>query len=288
MKHKLLSDFLEVSINFFGAEIESVKNKNGLEFMWQGRKEVWPRHAPVLFPVVGKLKDNSFVYNSTSYSLGQHGFARDLGFKLIATNSSSCVFELSSDAKTKEKYPFDFVFQIKYELVNSTLTTQYKIINPGQKTLFFSVGAHPGFNCPLLQSEQFEDYSLEFESSTYRVTELNNGLRKESKKELTLPNHKLYLTQELFDNDALVFENYQIGKISLCSEKSAHKITLECANWPYFGIWSKKRSGAFVCLEPWHGVADLETTDKDFTQKEGILKLKGQKQFACSFSLTFA
>lgn len=287
MKQVLISDKLTVEINFAGAEISSIKNKNGLEFIWQAKKEVWPRHAPVLFPIVGKLKDNQFIFKDKSYTLGQHGFARDHEFKLITANESHCVFELRSDANTKEIYPFDFFFQIKYELLGNKLITHYKVINPSEKTIFFSVGAHPGFKCPLAEGESFEDYFLKFESSDYQLTELNDGLRKESKTPLHLPTNKLTLSKELFNKDALVFENLQINTIALCSGKSAHKITMHCENWPYFGIWSKKGSDEFICLEPWYGIADLEASTHDLQKKDGILTLEAQKQFDCSFSVSF-
>ena len=287
MLTQLNSPLLTVSINSSGAEISSVKNKSGLEFMWQAKKEIWPRHAPVLFPIVGKLKDNEFLFRDRSYTLGQHGFARDRDFELVKSNNFSCTFQLQSDTKSKEVYPFDFIFQIKYELKENKLITSYKIINPSDVPIFFSIGAHPGFNCPLLETENFEDYFLEFESSDFSITELNNGLKTITKRELLLKNHKLQLTKHLFDEDALVFENNQINKITLCSSKSIHKIGMECKNWPYFGVWSKKGGAAFVCLEPWYGIADSETTSKNISAKEGIISLEPQNEFNCSFSITF-
>lgn len=287
MLTQINSPLLSVSINSLGAEIFSVKNKNGLEFIWQAKKEIWPRHAPVLFPIVGKLKEDEFLFEGKSYKLGQHGFARDLDFDLIESNTSSCTFQLVSDTKSKEKFPFDFIFQIKYELRENKLSISYKISNPSKEPIFFSVGAHPGFKCPLLETENFEDYFLEFESSDFIITELNNGLRKKSKSDLVFKNDKLFLSKELFDKDALVFENNQISKISLCSVKSKHKISMECTDWPYFGIWSKKGCAEFVCLEPWYGIADEENTTKDFIQKIGIIVLEAQKEFNCSFSISF-
>jgi len=288
MKHKLLSDTLEVHVNFLGAEIESVKNKSGLEFIWQANKEVWPRHAPVLFPIVGKLKDNSFTYNSRVYELGQHGFARDYAFELIAGDHRYCTFQLRPDIKSKKNYPFDFIFQITHSLNGNKLVTTYTILNPFTEVLFFSVGAHPGFNCPLLPTESFENYYLEFESSSLQLSELNNGLRTPNRKELGLNKNRLYLSETLFDKDALVFENSQINKICLRSEKSSHKISLECINWPYFGIWSKKGCREFICLEPWQGIADRETASGDLARKDGIIQLQPKKEFTCSFSISFA
>jgi galactose mutarotase-like enzyme len=287
MKSVLQSPKITAVVNFFGAEICSIKNAEGLEFIWQGNKDIWPRHAPVLFPIVGKLKDNAFKFNNSTFSLGQHGFARDMEFSLLDQTQNSCTFELRSCDQTKKAFPFDFVFQINYTLDQNTLVTNYKVLNPSAETIYFSVGAHPGFNCPLLPTEKFEDYYLQFETSSPNITELNGGLRSASKKPLKLTDKKLAITANLFDNDALVFEDSQINQISLCSAKSNHKISLSCKNWPYFGIWSKKGNTDFVCLEPWYGIADIETTKSQFTNKEGIIQLAPKMEFNSSFSLTF-
>ncbi len=287
MQKQLVSSQLKVTINSFGAELCSVKNNNNLEFIWQANKAIWARHAPVLFPIVGKLKDNFFVYENIKHELSQHGFARDLDFKLIQDSSNSCTFELTSNPETLEKFPFEFVFQINYLLLENNLITSYKVINPSNKPLFFSVGAHPGFNCPLLPNESFTDYYLEFEKNTYDLTELDNGLRTDVKKNLTLTDNKLVLNADVFNKDALVFENSQINKVSLCSSKSAHKVTLESTDWPFFGIWSKKGSEDFVCLEPWYGIADATTTNNELVKKDGIIELAPNTEFNCSFSILF-
>lgn len=287
MQIHLQSTQLKIAINSLGAELCSIKNINSIEFIWQASPSVWPRHAPVLFPIVGKLKDDFFCYNNKKHELSQHGFARDLDFELKEADADSCTFELKQTNKTKINFPFDFTFQIKYLLLENTLVTKYAVFNPSNEPIFFSVGAHPGFNCPLLPNETFEDYYLEFEKEEFSQTLLNNGLRFDTKKSLIFPNKKLSLNKELFSNDALVFENKQVNCISLCSSKSNHKITLKCTNWPYFGIWSKKGSGEFVCLEPWYGVADSHHSNNEVTKKEGIIELASQTEFVCDFALIF-
>ncbi|MCC6371608.1 MAG: aldose 1-epimerase family protein [Bacteroidia bacterium] len=287
MKTTLTSNELTVEIKAHGAELCSIKNKQGTEFLWQASPDVWPRHAPVLFPVVGKLKNNAFSYNNNSYSLGQHGFARDKAFHLIESSDQRCTFELLSNADTKKVFPFDFIFRIHYALTQNVLVTSYQVINSGTEQLLFSVGAHPGFNCPLSANETFEDYYLEFENNQYQLTELLEGLRLEGTRQLHLSNQQVPLSKNLFDKDALVFEGGQINSVSLCSSKSLHKIKLNCANWPYFGIWSKKGCRQFVCLEPWYGIADNNNSNGNLLQKDGILKLAPKSEFSCDFSLEF-
>lgn len=287
MTVELSSSLLTVKINSFGAEVCSVKNKLGLEFMWQAGKDVWARHAPVLFPIVGKLKDNVYSYNGKTYSLPQHGFARDMEFELISSEKNTCTFELKSSEQTKAKFPFGFVFQIIYHLNDSVLTTTYKINNTSGETGYYSVGAHPGFVCPLNENESFEDYYLEFETNTLNRTLLNDGLISEKESVLTLKENKLPLSSTLFDSDALVFQNNQINTISLCSSKSSRKITMECSGWPFFGIWSKKGCSEFVCLEPWYGIADEVNTPGEIASKKGIIALKAHEDFSCHFLVRF-
>ncbi len=287
MTTALHSKNFSVVINSFGAEVQSVKDNNSIEYIWQGNKAVWGRQAPVLFPIVGKLRDNSFVFENQNYELPQHGFARDMEFIQISKNIDSCSFRLASNNQTKKKYPFDFIFEIKYVLTVNTLTTFYTIKNPSKKPIHFSVGAHPGFNCPLLPNETFEDYYLEFETTDFKLTALDNGLRKVLKNKLKLQNNRLPLSDSLFNNDALVFENNQINSISLLSNKSDRKITLNCKNWPFFGIWSKKGNNQFICLEPWFGIADSIDTNQLITTKKGIINLNPLSEFNCSYSVSF-
>jgi galactose mutarotase-like enzyme len=287
MQESLKSHQLSLLINHAGAEVCSVKNNTGTEYIWQARAGTWPRHAPVLFPVVGKLKDNRFRYLGKTYELGQHGFARDMLFSVIEKTPSSCTFELRANEKTRPNFPFDFVFRIHYLLHGNALTTRFEVGNPSGEILYFSVGAHPGFNCPLNEEENFEDYYIEFEHDSFIQTSLHEGLRSDNRKVMPLSGEKLFLSDTLFNDDALVFENHQINSVTLASVKTGSRVKLICDNWPYFGIWSKKGCREFVCLEPWFGIADHKNTGSDLTLKDGIIALEPGKEFACSYSLTF-
>jgi galactose mutarotase-like enzyme len=283
----LLSQYLEVKIKKQGAELCSVTDKKETEFIWQGNKDVWPRHAPVLFPIVGKLKDNRYHFEERSYELPQHGFARDMEFSLLEHQINYCLFRLQSNEETKKKYPFDFDLEIAYELREAELITHYRIRNRSKGKMLFSIGAHPGFNCPLYPDEIFEDYYLEFENGQLIQSKLKDGLISAEKTTLSPVDTKLPLSASLFENDALVFEDSQINKISLRSRKSSGSIILSCAAWPYFGIWTKKGNREFICLEPWHGIADSVSADQKLENKKGIIALDAGKEFECSFSCSF-
>jgi galactose mutarotase-like enzyme len=287
MKTTLRNSELNVAVNFKGAEVCSVKNDKGVEYIWQAKKDVWARHAPILFPIVGKLKDDEFIFEDEPYSLPQHGFARDMDFDLISGEESSCCFRLSSNNETFRKYPFEFDLDVSHSLQRSTLITSYRVKNNSVGAMFFSIGAHPGFNCPLTPGEKFEDYYLEFENSSLQRTLLKEGLISDQKSDLQLKDKKLFLTPELFDQDALVFENSQINRVSLRSSVTSHSISMECKGWPFFGVWTKKGNRNFICLEPWHGIADHVSHDQKLNRKKGIITLPSAGEFKCSFSTSF-
>lgn len=286
MEYKLRSNDLSVTILSKGAEISSLVFKE-IEYIWQADAAVWPRHTPVLFPIVGRLKDNTYHYQNKDYSLSQHGFARDKEFLMIHQTDSEIEFELEHDLETKKIYPFEFRLQIKYQIVDDVLICSYKVINPSDLgEVLFGIGAHPGFRVPLLESEKFTDYSLFFDPTrTFQISDLKDGLLSGTKKELKLTSGELKITKNLFDNDALVFEDRQINSICLKSNLSGKGVELKCEDWPYFGIWSKKGCQEFICLEPWHGITDSAMPYGEFKNKKGIIYLGPKEEFNCSYSV---
>jgi galactose mutarotase-like enzyme len=283
----LKNNDLIIKVNSFGAELNSIfSTKNNIEYIWQANSEIWPRHAPHLFPIVGKLKDGRYFFEDKDYQLPQHGFARDNEFECIEQTETSLTFELKVNDETLKQFPFDFSLKIIYTLIENKLTTDYEIFNPDSNDLYFSVGAHPAFNCPLQEDESFTDYCLIFPNKKELViTTLNEGLIKNDTKTLILNDTKLGVSKSLFDNDAIVLMNSQIEQVSLVSEKTSHGITLKCINWPFFGIWTKKNTEQFICLEPWQGIADAETSDFNFKNKKGIITLSPQEKFNCSYDI---
>jgi len=287
--YHLKNNELTVKVNSFGAELSSVFSiENNIEYIWQAKPEIWPRHAPHLFPIVGKLKDSCYIFLNKNYQLPQHGFARDNEFKCIEQHETSLTFELKASDETLKIFPFDFSLKINYTLIENKLLTNYEVFNPDSSELYCSIGAHPAFNCPLQQDESFNDYSILFpDKKELVINTLHEGLIKNETKTQILNNNKLSVSKSLFDNDALVFMNSQIEKISLVSEKTSHGVTMECFNWPFFGIWTKKNTEYFICLEPWHGIADAESSDFNFKNKTGIMTLAPQEKFYCSFNMIF-
>lgn len=289
MVYELKNNFLSIKINSFGAELCSViSNETATEYIWQADKTIWNRHAPNLFPIVGKLKDGRYTYQNKSYQLPQHGFARDNEFICIENSDSVVIFELTANEKLLTVFPFHFSLQIKYTLVQNNLKVSYSVFNPDNNVLYFSIGAHPAFNCPLSDDEVFEDYELIFPNiNSLSINELNDGLITEQTKTIELHHNRLSVNQQLFDKDALVFTGNQIDEVQLISKKTKKGVALKSLNWPYFGIWTKKQTSQFVCLEPWFGIADSDDATEDFTTKTGIIKLDPEQNFDCEFEMFF-
>lgn len=284
--HTLSNEILEIKIATRGAELQSIYNKQtGLEYMWHAGSE-WPKKSPVLFPVVGGLKNNSYTFNNTSYTLSRHGFAREMDFELINQTNNSLTFSLKENAATLLQYPFAFSFYVKYTLHSNNVNLSYIVENHTEEKLYFSVGAHPAFAVPLTAGTSYEDYFLEFETiDDTPVWPLSaEGLIERNSIPFIKDGRKLPLTKELFLKDALVFKNLLSKKISIKSDKTTHGITVSFDGFPYMGIWAAKNAD-FVCIEPWCGIADSVNTTGKLEDKEGINMLRKGESFERSFGV---
>lgn len=264
------NDQLIAEIAEHGAELISLKSKeHGLEYIWQGDPVYWGRHAPVLFPFVGRLKDDQYVYQGKTYQMGQHGFARDMDFEVIEHGQEMASFILRSTPETLEKYPFDFELVISYELGGDGITVHYQVANTGEKEMFFSIGGHPAFNVPLEEGLSFEDFYLAFSPLKSRLRlPLKGPFIDMDQKTLGQTNTNLALNRELFEQDALVFETRGLNAYAIRSEKSSHSVTLSYKDMPYVGIWSPyPKEAPFVCIEPWCGIADTVNSSGNLMEK---------------------
>jgi galactose mutarotase-like enzyme len=273
-----------------GAELCSIKSKvDGTEYLWQADPSIWNRHAPVLFPIVGKLKDNKTIIEDREYTMGQHGFARDMTFKTIESSSDSVLYLLKSSNTTKEKYPYDFELYIGYKIVDTSIQVSYVVKNTDSKKMFFSLGAHPGFNCPLVDGEEFGDYYLEFNKpELINSINVKDALIEDVKTLLYADKvTKLQVSRGLFRNDAIILENMEATELSLKSTRNGHGVTVSYKGFPYLGIWSKQEDdGTFVCIEPWFGIADAVNSNGVFMEKKGIMELEAGDQFCCSSTIS--
>jgi galactose mutarotase-like enzyme len=286
---ELSSNNIKAYINKKGAELSSFYQINSsIEYVWQADPAIWPWHAPNLFPIVGGLVNNELYVDGNAYSLQRHGFARHSDFVLIESSGSHAIFSLRYNEDTLLSYPYHFEFQLIYHLQDSNLTCTYKVINLESKTIWFSLGGHPAFNAPFFPDEKYEDYFLEFDQDELLLRHHLSaaGYFNNETSSLTLDDKKLWLKPDLFQNDALVFKQLQSREVTLRSKNHTHSLTVSFADFNSLGIWAKPNA-PFVCIEPWLGYADNESSNKaSIQEKEGIVSLLPGHVFEASYSIT--
>jgi galactose mutarotase-like enzyme len=271
---------LTVQINHFGAELFSLKNSENKEFIWEGNPAFWGKHSPILFPIVGTLKNNSFHYKKSEYHLSRHGFARDMEFELIEKSDESAAFSLISSIETKKMYPFDFELQICYSLVENKLNIDYKIINKNDFIMPFSIGAHPAFALP----KPLEKYALLFEHNEILTSyELENDLLSDNFSTIKMIDNQVPLNYSLFEKDALIFKKLESKSITILENQNP-LLRVRFDNFPNLGIWTKGNA-PFLCIEPWFGYSDTVHSTGNILEKEGIQLLETKKSKECNFSV---
>jgi galactose mutarotase-like enzyme len=279
MNVSIENDHLKVRINEKGAELNSVVSKDtGLEYMWSGDPTFWGKTSPILFPIVGSLKKDTYRYKNTSYVLTRHGFARDSAFQIARHVEDAVVFLLSSTPTSREKYPFDFELRIGYKLIHDNLEVSYEVVNKETDFLYFSIGGHPAFKVPLVKGTTYEDHYLQFDKieNSGRWPISSEGLIKDAPVPFLQNSSVLTLTRALFNDDALVFKDLKSDKITIKSETHSHGLDFYFEEFPYLGIWAAKNAD-FICIEPWCGIADSVSHDQQLVSKEGIVKIsKGE------------
>lgn len=288
--NKLENNNLIIETKNNGAELTKIYSKTlKKDFLWNGNSKYWGRHSPILFPIVGRLKDNETIINNKIYNMTQHGFARDMNFNLIEKTQTCLTYKLSSDNETKKYYPYDFDLLISYIIVDSKIDIRWKVLNKGCEDMLFSIGAHPAFNVPFDEKTSIDDYYLKLKSKDGINNYLLDGPFVCSKSKVENL-QSINLNPEIFKNDALIYDN--INEISITSNKSNISISIEFNNFPFVGIWSPyyketKSIAPFICIEPWYGIADAVNSDKNFKNKLGINRLSPNKIFEASYSIKF-
>lgn len=283
----LENDFIKATISSKGAEIHSIVNKaDRTEYIWQANPDVWAFHAPNLFPIVGGLKDNTLNVDGKQYSLGRHGFARHVTYRRIESTPLQAIFEYRYDEESLKVYPYKFEFQVIYYLEEKALRVLYKVINLDAGDIYFSVGGHPAFNVPFTEGSRFEDYYIEFseEEELHTHQSGNDGLLNGQTNLVATQQNRLFLSRDLFVNDALIFKNIKSKSVILKSTKSDKQVKVSYPHFNVLGIWTKG-DAPFICIEPWLGVSDTAGEAKDISEKEGIQKLEKGHVFEIDYMI---
>ena len=280
------NDKLRATFNNLGAELVSLINiETGKEIMWSGNPDFWSGISPVLFPIIGALKNEQYIFDDQTYELPRHGFARRRIFAVKESSENEVVFELTSDEESLKIYPFQFSLEIKYTLAANKLNVDYLVKNLSQKQMYFSLGAHPGFAIDTENGLNYNDYEIAFSNDDeLQIHPLVDNLISNQTQTIDLENKVLPLSYELFSKDALVTTNMRSKELILRNNKNHHKVIFTFSNFPYFGIWAAKNAD-FVCLEPWQGIADLENHNQQLTEKFGILRLEKGEDWTANWAV---
>ena len=268
----LRNDTMTATVAAVGAELCSLKNAEGLELLWQAG-EAWPRHAPLLFPIVGRLKYDELRHGGKIYPMTQHGFARDRRFDWAQREPASCTLLLVDDAATRARYPFAFRLSVTYTLDGADLEVSLEITNRGDEMLPGSIGAHPAFNWPLLPGLAKEDYALVFsQGEPAPIRRLKDGLLRAASEPTPVRGNRLALSERLFDDDAIIMDRPASNSVRYAA-RSGPQVEVSWEGFRELGIWSKPKGAAFLCIEPWHGFASPVDFEGEFQDKPGLMHI---------------
>lgn len=284
---------LEIITTPSGAEFTSIKY-HGEEFLHQGEKVLdsngkvyWKRRAPILFPIVGSLKNNTTIINGEKFEMLQHGFARDMKFDMLKISEREHIYVLKYNQETLKMYPFKFELYVSYLIDNNKLIVKYKVKNLDDKTMFFGIGGHPAFAINLKENK----YRLEFDEKeeNAKFYQLDNGLisykNNYINKSIMSNDKSISIGKDTFTHDAIIMGNLKSKKIRLI-ENNNTRLVLDFTGFKYLGIWSKKNA-PFICIEPWYTTADYTDSNSIFEEKKDNIKLEENEEFECSYSITF-
>lgn len=289
MTFSLKNDNITLEFVAFGGALSSIKDADGLEYLWQGDATYWSGQAPVLFPICGGLRNDQAVLHGQEISMPRHGLVRKHDFEVLEQNDQSITFSIKSSEDMYAQFPYKFELQIRYDLLEQGVRTNYIVKNLDDKTMPFFVGGHPGFNCPLLPDETYEDYYLEFEEvETMSVPEVypDSGLIDVSIRSPFMENSKrLDLDYSLFAKDSVALDQLQSRSVKLLSKKHDKGLQLDFADFPYLILWSTTNKGPFIALEPWSGLSSDPSKSDDFLDKDGVRFVEPGQEDILSFDI---
>jgi galactose mutarotase-like enzyme len=274
------------TISQTGAELKSLADmSSGKEYIWHGDPAWWNGSAPVLFPIVGGLRDGAYTFEGGTYKLGNHGFARASEFSIVREGTDSAELALSSSAKTKESYPFDFRLAVEFSLKRTGMSIRYTVTNTGSRRMYFSIGSHPAFVVPFAGGALENYYVIFDQDESNERWFIKDNLVVADKTEEVFENGRIIsISRTLFDQGALVFKHPRSREFTIKNSLNPRFLKVVTEGAPYLGIWGKP-GGPFVCVEPWHGVADATNASGDLAAKEGILSLEPRGAFNTGYRI---
>lgn len=284
MIHPIENEFLKVSVKSYGCEISSIKSKETeFEYLWQGDEKIWAGQSPILFPIIGRLIDDKYTLDGVEYEMPKHGFARRSEWKFLESNKNSMKFVLSENEDTLKIYPYCFDLVVTYTIDGRTLKVSHDVVNKSDKTMYFSLGAHPAFNCAIGDKLVFD----EKETLSSEKIDLEKSLRLPDKYPVLENETDIVITKDVFNEDALILSGVKSEYVTLRSDRHERTVRFNLGNAPYLGIWAKP-GAPYVCIEPWYGVNDSQVKKADFSQKDAINAIQPNEVFNFTWSAEFS
>lgn len=282
----LTSDLLTISIATHGAELCSIIDRSGREYLWQADPRYWKRHSPILFPIVGSVRDGHFTIDGRQYSMSQHGFARDSDFTPLGSTGDEAWYELTSSDTTLAAYPYKFRLLVGYRLTGETVTVIWRVTNTDDRDIYFQIGAHPAFYYPDYGSDGERGYLWFDREDSFTYLRIGDGacasLTPHSQ---PLDGHLLRLDTHTFDIDTFIIEGSQLTSVALLDRERRPHLTMQFDS-PLLGIWSPPRKDApFVCIEPWYGRCDREGFEGEFRDRDHVNRLAAGQTFEASYKI---
>ena len=288
MRYIIQNEQIKCEIDSHGAELKSlVRKSDGREMMWSADPAYWNRTSPVLFPFVGGVKNKEYRHEGKKYTIGQHGFARDMEFTPESQKDEEIWFSLTESEESLAKYPFAFELKIGYRLEKASAKVMWQVKNTNAKEMLFSIGAHPGFAVDHLEGHVFvlRDKEGRLVDAIRNRIFGTGGCVTDQTEEMETKDGMLYISEALFDNDALVLENDQIGSVELLDAQKNTLITVKF-DAPLVGLWSPPHKNApFVCIEPWYGRCDAESFAGELKERDYEQALNAGKEFSTSYEI---
>lgn len=286
---ELSNQYLTVNLHPKGAEIISiVGNQDHINYMWKRDACQWANSAPILFPIVGAIKNDTCRIDGKEYHMTQHGFARHNEFEIKNQSQTEVTFTLVSNDEIIKQYPFLFELNVTYKLVENTLTCFINVKNKDHQTIYFQIGGHPAFACPFMENESSNDYYVEFaEYETRNQKVIDVAKRGMSHVQLPFFDHekRFFVRQQLFNNDAIVIKDFKSENISIKSLNHQKSIVFHMQGFDHVGLWTAKHVGGLLAIEPWIGHADYVDFDGEFKEKESCVALDTDKKFNVQFAV---
>ena len=286
---KIENEEIIVEIDDLGAQMISlVDKKTGKEYMWKRDPKFWGKCSPILFPFVGQCAEKEYIYKDKTYPMTIHGFASSSTFEVTEAAGDKATFTLKDTEETLKVYPFKFRLDVTFALKGRVVDVAYKVTNVNDEEMYFMIGAHPGFNCPLNEGEKRRDCFIKLygkDEIASRGVDLDTGLVNEVYTVFELTDELLPITDNLFDGDALVIENQGINKVSLTGPDRVPFVTVTM-DAPVYGIWSCFEPGTpYVCIEPWLGRCDKLGSDKKLENRDFVNRLDAGKEFNTGYTI---